>query len=163
AWESRLRCSDSKTVPLLREESEMYGGAARIVIEVEFQSLALAPVGAAPFRLPTQLRQGLIVEGCDRLRRHAALGEGFDDAAAGLVEHDAAVRQLLQPRHQRQVGNSRDIGAVTGSTLRARRQCGEAEQSGEGDAVKQHAKHAVSYPSGRLMETQSSRLTAGSA
>src|SRR3546814_2505710 len=90
AGQSPVRCGDSGTVPLLREESEMNGGALRVLAEVEFEAFAFAQVGAGCFALPAELGQGIVVEGDDRLRRDGAPRESLDNAAAGLVEHQAA-------------------------------------------------------------------------
>src|SRR3546814_14557807 len=80
AGQSPVRCGDSGTVPLLREESEMNGGALRVLAEVEYAAFAFAQVGAGCFALQAELGQGIVVEGDDRLRRDRAPRERLDNA-----------------------------------------------------------------------------------
>src|SRR3546814_18195306 len=86
AGQSPVRCGDSGTVPLLRAESEMNGGAPRVLAEVEFEAFAFAQVGPGCFALPSELVQGLVVEGDDRLRRDGATRDSTPNPAAGLCE-----------------------------------------------------------------------------
>src|SRR3546814_3875873 len=90
AGQSPVRCGDSGTVPLLREESEMNGGALRVLAEVEFEAFAFAQVGAGCFALPAELGQGIVVEGDDRLRRDGAPRESRSE------EHTSELQSLMR-------------------------------------------------------------------
>src|SRR3546814_1677709 len=93
AGQSPVRCGDSGTVPLLREESEMNGGALRVLAEVEFEAFAFAQVGAGCFALPAELGQGIVVEGDDRLRRDGAPRESLDNRSE---EHTYELQSLMR-------------------------------------------------------------------
>src|SRR3546814_17664882 len=87
AGQSPVRCGDSGTVPLLREESDMNGGAIRVLAEVEFETFAFTQVGAGCFALPDELGQGIVVKVEARPRRAGAPRDSDTKEAPGLLVH----------------------------------------------------------------------------